>query len=60
MAIVDGQGRRYEVSSDALKRQLVPEECYATDFTFDVPTDAQDLRLVRASRDIETPFLIGA
>jgi len=59
VAIVDGQGRHYEAPSDVLKRQLVPGERYTTDFTFDLPTDAQDLRLGLASRDIETPFLIG-
>lgn len=42
-----------------MKRQLIPGESYTTDLVFDLPPDAADLRLVLASHDIETPFLIG-
>ena len=59
VAVVDGRGRRYEAPSDGLGRQLVPGESYTTDLIFDLPSDAHDLRLMLASGDIETPFLIG-
>jgi hypothetical protein len=59
VAMVDGQGRRYAGSTDALKRQLVPGESYTTDLVFDLPPDARDLQLILASGDVETPFLIG-
>ncbi len=59
VALVDGKGRRYEASSDALRRQLVPGESYTTDLVFDVPPDARDLRLMLASHDIATLFVIG-
>jgi hypothetical protein len=57
--VVDGEGRRYEAPTDALRRQLVPGESYTTDLVFDLPPDARDLRLILANHDIETPFLIG-
>ena len=59
VAVVDGRGRRYESPSDGLRRQLVPGESYTTDLIFELPSDACDLRLMLASGDIETPFLIG-
>ncbi len=59
VAIVDGRGRRYEAPTNALKRQLIPGESYTTDLVFDLPPDATNLRLILASHDIETPFLIG-
>lgn len=59
VAVVDGRGRRYEAPSDGLRRQLVPGESYTTDLIFDLPSSAHDLRLMLASGDIETPFLIG-
>jgi hypothetical protein len=59
VAIVDGRGRRYEAPTDALHRQLVPGESYATDLVFDLPPDAKDLRLILANHDVETPFIIG-
>ena len=59
VAIVDGEGRRFETATDVLKRQLVPGEAYTTDVVFDLPPDARDLRLILASHDIVTPFLIG-
>ena len=59
VAIVDGQGRRYEAPTDALQRQLVPGESYTTDLVFDLPPDASDLRLILANHDVETPFIIG-
>jgi hypothetical protein len=59
VAIVDGRGRRHEVPTDALARQLVPGESYTTAFVFDVPPDARDLRLILANNDVETRLLIG-
>jgi len=59
VAIVDGEGRRYEAPADALQRQLVPGESYTTDFVFDLPPDARAPTLILVSHDIETPLLIG-
>jgi hypothetical protein len=59
VAVVDGRGRRYEASSDGLRRQLVPGESYTTDLMFDLPSDAPNPRLMLASGDIATTFLIG-
>ncbi|HKW41832.1 MAG TPA: hypothetical protein VJN39_11340 [Gemmatimonadales bacterium] len=59
VALVDGRGRRYAATGDGLRRPLVPGESYTTDLIFDLPSDARDLRLMLASGDIETPFLIG-
>ncbi len=59
VAVVDGRGRRYEAPRDGLRRQLVPGESYTTDLIFDLPSDALDPRLMLASADMETPFLIG-
>lgn len=59
VALVDAQGRRYGAPADGLRRQLVPGESYTTDLIFDLPAEARDLRLLLASGDLETPFLIG-
>lgn len=59
VAMVDGRGRRYAGSTDALQRQLMPGESYTTDLVFDLPPDARDVQLILASGDVETPFLIG-
>lgn len=59
VAVVDDQGRRHEAAADALQRQLVPGESYTTDFVFDLPPDTRELRLILASHDFATPFLIG-
>lgn len=59
VAIVDRQGRRYEAPVDVLKRPLIPGESYTTDFVFDLPPDAQDPRLILASDDAETRWVIG-
>ena len=59
VAIVDGEGRRYEGPADPLKRQLIPGESYTTDIVFDVPADARQLRLVLRNNDRETALIIG-
>jgi len=59
VAIVDGQGRRYPGSAEALRRALVPGESYTTQFVIDVPATATGLRLVLANGDWETRFMIG-
>ena len=59
VAIVDGQGRRYPGSAEALRRALVPGESYTTQFVIDVPTTAAGLRFVLASGDWETRLMIG-
>jgi hypothetical protein len=59
VAVVDGRGRRYEAPNDGLRRQLVPGESYTTDLMFDLPSDAPNPRLMLASGDIATTFLIG-
>jgi len=38
---------------------LRPGESYTTDFVFDVPNDAQTLRLLIPEDDPETRFVIG-
>jgi hypothetical protein len=59
VAIADRRGRRYEAPVDALKRPLIPGESYTTDFVFELPPDAQDPRLILASDDAETRWVIG-
>ena len=59
VALVDAEGRRYPGSTEGLRRRLIPGESYTTDITFELPSDARDLRLVLRSADFETPFLIG-
>ena len=59
VALVDVHGRQYRGSTDGLRRALAPGESYTTDITFDVPADAEDLRLVLRNADPETHVLIG-
>jgi hypothetical protein len=59
VAIIDRQGRRYGAPVDALKRPLTPGASYTTEFVFDLPPDAQDPRLILASADAETRWVIG-
>ncbi len=59
VALVDGQGRQYPAPVDALTRKLVPGESYTTDFVFDVPPGATDLRLMLASNDWPTHLMIA-
>ena len=59
VAVVDGQGRRYAGSADALRRPLLPGESYTTQFVIDVPTTATGLRFFLASGDWETKLMIG-
>lgn len=59
VALVDGQGRRYPAAADALNRQLVPGQEYTTDFVFDLPADATNPRLILASGDWPTHFMIA-
>jgi len=59
VALLDGQGNRYEGSTDGLRRALAPGESYTTDIVFDVPADAQNLRLILRNNDAETAFIIG-
>jgi hypothetical protein len=59
VALVDDRGRRFEASTDGLRRQLVPGESFTTDLVFDVAPDAHDLRLVLRNDDPETRLVIG-
>jgi hypothetical protein len=59
VALVDGQGRRYPAASDALNRQLLPGQEYTTAFVFDVPADVTNPRLILASGDWPTRFMIA-
>ena len=59
VALVDVQGHQYPGSTDGLKRRLVPGESYTTDIVFDVPSAAQNLRLILRNNDAETSFIIG-
>lgn len=59
VALVDDAGHQYIGSTDGLKRKLIPGESYTTDIVFDVPADAQGLRLVLRNNDPETAFIIG-
>jgi hypothetical protein len=59
VALVDGQGRRYPATAEALNRQLLPGQEYTTDFVFDVPVDATNPRLILASGDWPTHFMIA-
>jgi len=59
VALVDDAGHRYAGSTDGLKRKLIPGESYTTDIVFDVPADANGLRLVLRNNDPETAFIIG-
>ena len=59
VALIDAQGHRYPGSTEGLRRKLIPGESYTTDIVFDVPADAQGLRLVLRNNDPETAFIIG-
>ena len=59
VALVDGQGRRYPATADALHRQLLPGQEYSTDFVFDLPADATNPRLFLASGDWPTHLMIA-
>ena len=59
VALVDNAGHRYPGSTDGLRRKLIPGESYTTDIVFEVPANAQDLRLVLRNNDAETAFIIG-
>jgi len=59
VALVDAAGNAYRGSAEGLKRRLIPGGSYTTDITFDVPTGAQDLRLLLRNDDFETRFVIG-
>src|SRR6266403_5060201 len=70
--LVDDRGRSFAPSpegqiafaqingpSTPLAQPLRPGESYTTDFVFDVPNDAQTLRLLITEDDPETRFVIG-
>jgi hypothetical protein len=59
VALLDGQGRHYPAPVEALNRKLVPGESFTTDFVFDVPSDATNLRLMLASGDWPTRLMIA-
>lgn len=59
VALVDGQGRRYPAADSALQRQLLPGQEYTADFVFDLPADATHPRLLLASDDWPTRFMIA-
>lgn len=59
VALVDDQGRHYPAAPDALDRQLLPGQEYTTDFVFDLPADATNPRLMLASGDWPTHFMIA-
>ena len=51
--------RRLNGNSTPLAQPLRPGESYTTDFVFDVPRNAQGLRLLLTEDDPETRFVIG-
>ena len=70
--LVDDRGRRFAPSpegrmafvrvngpSTPLTQPLCPGESYTTDFVFEVPNEAQKLRLLITEDDPETRFVIG-
>jgi len=59
VALLDGQGHRFPAPVTALGRRLIPGETYSTEFVFDVPPDASNLRLVLASGDWPTHLMIA-
>lgn len=59
VALVDAQGHQYPGSTDGLRRPLIPGESYTTDLVFEIPADAQGVRLVLRNNDAETTFIIG-
>jgi len=59
VALLDDHGRRYPAPVDALTRKLIPGESYTTDFVFDLPPDATNLRLILTSGDWPTRLMIA-
>jgi hypothetical protein len=72
VVLVDDTGRAFEPSTEAqaalarhggaftpLTQPLRPGESYLTDFVFDLPKDAQGLRLLITENDPETRLVIG-
>jgi hypothetical protein len=59
VALIDARGNRYETATAALRRPLVPGQVDTIDLVFDVPPDARDLRLLLASDDAETRWVVG-
>jgi hypothetical protein len=59
VALIDGQGRHYPAPVETLNRKLIPGESYTTEFVFDVPSDASNLRLMLASGDWPTRLMIA-
>jgi hypothetical protein len=72
VVLVDDTGRSFEPSTEAqaalarhggaftpLTQPLRPGESYLTDFVFDLPKDAQGLRLLITENDPETRLVIG-
>lgn len=59
VALVDDRGRRYPAAAEPLHRQLLPGQEFTTDFVFDLPADATNPRLILASGDWPTHFMIA-
>jgi|SoiMetStandDraft_2_1073263.scaffolds.fasta_scaffold97574_2 hypothetical protein len=59
VALIDGQGHHYPGPVNGLTRKLIPGESYTTEFVFDVPGSATDLRLILASGDWPTRLMIA-
>jgi hypothetical protein len=72
VVLVDDTGRRFQLSPEAqaafarlgnastpLSAALRPGESYTSDFVFDVPTEARNLRLLITEDDVETRLVVG-
>jgi hypothetical protein len=72
VVLVDDTGRRFQLSPEAqaafarlgnastpLSAALRPGESYTSDFVFDVPTGARNLRLLITEDDVETRLVVG-
>jgi hypothetical protein len=72
VVLVDDPGRRFQFSpegqaafawlgnaSTPLSAALRPGESYTSDFVFDVPTEAHNLRLLITEDDVETHLVVG-
>jgi len=72
VSVVDGKGRQFapqrnaaellpkdQAGSATLQDPLRPGESYAVTLVFDLPADVQEPRLLLASGDWQTQFLIG-
>ena len=72
VVLVDDTGRRFQLSpegqaafarlgnaSTPLSAALRPGESYTSDFVFDVPTEARNLRLLITVDDVETRLVVG-